>query len=448
MTGPAVPVPTPPPVAEAPAAETYGRVEADGTVFVRTSSGEVRVGQYQAGDLDQALTYFARKYRTLEVEVEVLEKRLASGADVSIDDAQASVERLKAALVEPQVVGDIDGLRARVDRLGPLLEARRQSVRAQKTALREAAKAERERIVSEAEALAESTSWKSSGDRLKALLEEWKAAPHVDRGVEQTMWKRFSAARNSFDRHRRAHFAKLATEQDAAKETKEGLVAEATKLADSTDWTNTANEMRKLMDRWKTAGRAGRAADDHLWQEFRSAQDKFYEARSASMAERDADLSNNLVAKEALATEAERIVPVGDLATREGHPARRPGALGEGRTSPASRPRPRRGTAQAGRAIRTRGRGGPLATEQPGGPGPGPGHGRPARGRDRQAAEAGGQGRGCRRHQGAQHGQRVHRGQAVLARRGREGPHRVRRPLDTWLSRIRTSSSDGCWSRP
>ncbi len=315
MTEPAVPVPTPPPAPEAPAAETYGRVEVDGTVFVRTSSGEVRVGQYQAGDLDQALTYFARKYRTLEVEVEVLEKRLASGADVSIDDAQASVERLKAALVEPQVVGDIDGLRARVDRLTPLLEARRQAVRAQKTAVREAAKAERERIVSEAEALAESTSWKSSGDRLKVLLEEWKAAPHVDRGVEQTMWKRFSAARNSFDRHRRAHFAKLATEQDAAKETKEALVAEATKLAESTDWTATANEMRKLMDRWKAAGRAGRAADEQLWQEFRSAQDTFYEARSASMAERDADLSNNLVAKEALATEAERIVPVGDLAT-------------------------------------------------------------------------------------------------------------------------------------
>ena len=201
---PAAPVPTPPHVAEAPVAETYGRVEPDGTVWVRTSSGEVRVGQYQAGDLDQALGYFARKFRTLEVEVEVLEQRLASGADVSIDDAQASVERLKAALVEPQVVGDIDGLLARVERLGPLLEARRQAVRAQKAALREAAKAERERIVSEAEALADSTSWKSSGDRLKALLEEWKAAPHVDRGVEQTMWKRFSAARNSFDRHRRA----------------------------------------------------------------------------------------------------------------------------------------------------------------------------------------------------------------------------------------------------
>jgi hypothetical protein len=293
--------------------ETFGRVEPDGTVWVRTSSGEVRVGQYQAGDVSQALAYYVRKYQTLEVEVEVLEQRLAAGADVSVDDAQAGLDRLSAALAEPQVVGDIEGLQGRVDRLRPALEARRAAARAHKSALREAAKAERERIVAEAEGLAESTSWKSSGDRLKALLEEWKAAPHVDRNVEQALWKRFSAARNAFDRRRRAHFAKLSSEQDEAKLQKEALVAEARQLSESTDWAATAAEMRRLMDRWKAAGRAGRSADEHLWQEFRAAQDRFYEARSAALAEREADLTDNLTAKEALATEAERLLPVGDL---------------------------------------------------------------------------------------------------------------------------------------
>jgi Domain of Unknown Function (DUF349) len=312
---PATHVTTPPHASDVLAPETYGRVEPDGTVWVRTVAGEVRVGQFQAGDIEQALAYFARKYATLEVEVEVLEQRLAAGADVAIDDAQTSIERLRTALLEPQVVGDIDGLRSRIERLGPVLEGRRAAARAHRSALREAARAERERIVAEAEGLAESTSWKVSGDRLKTLLDEWKAAAHVDRGVEQALWKRFSAARNSFDRRRRAYFAKLSTEQDEAKAVKEALVAEAEALADSTDWAATAGEMRRLMDRWKAAGRAGRVADDHLWQAFRSAQDKFYEARSAALAERDADLSVNLAAKEALATEAERLVPVGDLAS-------------------------------------------------------------------------------------------------------------------------------------
>ena len=218
----------------------------------------------------------------------MLEQRLACRRRRLRRRGRSQVERLKAALATPQVVGTSTdcgpGGSAR-----PALEARRPRSRRRRRAPREAAKADRERIVSEAEALADSTSWKSSGDRLRALLEEWKAAPHVDRGVEQTMWKRFSAARNSFDRHRRAHFAKLATEQDAAKEAKEALVAEATKLAESRPTgPPRPTRCRRLMDRWKAAGRAGRAADEHLWQEFRSAQDKFYEARSASLAERDA----------------------------------------------------------------------------------------------------------------------------------------------------------------
>ena len=32
---------------------------------------------------------------------------------------------------------------------------------------------------------------KATGERLKALLEEWKAAPRVDRTAEQALWKRF-----------------------------------------------------------------------------------------------------------------------------------------------------------------------------------------------------------------------------------------------------------------
>ncbi|HTY72789.1 MAG TPA: DUF349 domain-containing protein [Actinomycetes bacterium] len=301
--------------AELPAPESFGRVDPDGTVWVRTSAGEVRVGQYQAGDEQEALAYYVRKYRALEVEVELLAQRLTSGAEVAPTEVQASIDRLEAALQQPQAVGDIDGLRVRVERLRPVLEARRAAARAERTAAREAARAERERIVTEAEALAESTAWKSSGDRLRALLDEWKAAPHVDRSIEQALWKRFSAARNAFDRRRRAHFAKLSVEQDEAKATKEQLVAEANRLAGSTDWAATALEMRKLMDRWKAAGRAGRAADERLWQEFRAAQDRFFDARSAALAEREADLSDNLAAKEALATEAEKLVPVGDLAT-------------------------------------------------------------------------------------------------------------------------------------
>ena len=179
-------------------------------------------------------------------------------------------------------MGDIDGLRARVAALAPALEARRAEARAAKTRARDAAKAAREAIVVEAEGLAESTSWKSSGDRLRTLLDEWKVAPRVDRGTEQALWKRFSAARNSFDRRRRAHFARLSGEQAEAKATKTAIVKEAEALSTSTDWAPTATAFRGLMDRWKAAGRASRSDDDALWTRFREAQDTFFTARSAA----------------------------------------------------------------------------------------------------------------------------------------------------------------------
>jgi hypothetical protein len=331
--GPAVPEGTAPePVAHDPAAEpaptsapptsapptsappeSYGRVDPDGTVWVRTPSGERSVGQFQAGSAEDALAYYVRKFQALETEVALLEQRLAGGADVAVDEAAATIARLGGALDSPACVGDIEGLRVRVTALAPALEERREAARAAKASAKEAARAAREAIVVEAEALASSASWKSAGDRLRVLLEEWKVAPRVDRPTEQALWKRFSAARNSFDRRRRAHFAKLATEQGEAKETKSAIVKEAEALSASTDWAATAAEYRRLMERWKAAGRAGRHDDDALWGRFRAAQDTFFSARSAAFDERDAGQTENLRTKEALAVEAEALLPVGDL---------------------------------------------------------------------------------------------------------------------------------------
>ena len=47
--------------------------------------------------------------------------------------------------------------------------------------------------------------------------------------------------------------------------------------------------------------------DDALWQRFKAAQDAFFSARNAVTAERDAELTENATAKEALLAEAERI---------------------------------------------------------------------------------------------------------------------------------------------
>jgi hypothetical protein len=292
----------------------WGRVAADGTVFVRTADGERAVGSFQAGSAEDALAYYERKYAALELEVDLLERRVRL-PEVSADEAAATLKRLREALVEPAAVGDLDRLRGRLDGVAVLVDERREQAKAAREEQRTHAREERERIVTEAESLATSTQWKSTGDRLRALLEEWKAAPHVDRPTEQALWKRFGAARNSFDRRRRQHFAQLGAQRGESKVVKQQLVAQAEELSTSTDWGPTAAAMRGLMDQWRAAGALARSDEEALWRRFRAAQDVFYAARSAAYSERDAGLSANLAAKEALVTEAEGLVPVTDPAS-------------------------------------------------------------------------------------------------------------------------------------
>lgn len=128
------------------------------------------------------------------------------------------------------------------------------------------------------------------------------------------MWKRFSAARTTFDRRRRQHFATRDAERKDALAAKEALIREAEALSTSTDWAGTTRAYRSLMDKWKAAPRGSRQDEDRLWARFRAAQDAFFAARDAVNAERDVEHRANLERKEALVVEAEAILPVTDTA--------------------------------------------------------------------------------------------------------------------------------------
>ena len=166
----------------------WGRVDPDGTVYVRTAEGERVIGSWQAGSPEEALAFYRRKYESLETEVTLLEQRLNS-ADLSPAQAQSSVERLRKTVTEASAIGDLDGLCGRLDKLTGVVGHKREEVKAQREHARSAAREIKERIVDEAEHIAaEATHWKSSGERMRELLEEWKTAPHAERATEAVLW--------------------------------------------------------------------------------------------------------------------------------------------------------------------------------------------------------------------------------------------------------------------
>jgi len=293
--------------------DPWGRVDADGTVYVRTADGERVIGSWAAGSPEEALAFFRRKFQSLETEVALIEQRIAS-TEIAPAQAQATVQRLLHSVADANALGDLEGLRTRLEALTTAVDHRREEVKAAREHARTEAREIKERIVDEAERIAaEATHWKASGERMAELLEEWKAAPHAERTVEAVLWKRLSAARNAFTKRRKSYFASLEAERESVRVRKEKLVEEAEGLSSSTDWGATTSAYRELMRQWKEAGRAGREAEADLWKRFRDAQDKFFAARSDVFAAKETELRSHAVVKEQLVAEAQALLPVTDV---------------------------------------------------------------------------------------------------------------------------------------
>lgn len=302
-------------------AAKFARVTEDGHVFVIIDGAEFPVGQYPDASQEEALGYFVRKYDDALSQLMLLEQRVVAKAPAG--ELGKAVQALSATVAERHMVGDIPALESRLEDVRVAVE----SLNAEQRKAHDEARAEqlaaRESIVEQAEAMAgkrpEQIQWKTASASMNELFEQWKASQRssvrLPRATEDALWKRFRAARTTFDRHRRAYFSQLDSTNASAKAVKEELIARAEALQSSTDWAATAAEYRKLMDEWKKSRRASRKDDDQLWSRFRAAQDVFFQARAAQNAKIDEEYSQNLVVKEALLEEARALLPIKDLAT-------------------------------------------------------------------------------------------------------------------------------------
>ncbi|HEY8455151.1 MAG TPA: DUF349 domain-containing protein [Actinopolymorphaceae bacterium] len=293
------------------AEDTWGRVAEDGTVYVRTDTGERAVGSWKVGDAEGALAFFKRKYDALALEVGLLASRVESGI-LGLDEALSAVRRERRHVAEANVVGDLGALTAQLDALEALIAERRAQRKAERKRQLEEARQVKASIVEEAESIAGGSDWRHGVGRFRELLEQWKALPRLDKQTDDELWRRFSTARTAYTRRRKQHFTELNARREEARQIKEQLVEEAESLSDSTDWGPVTARYRELMQRWKAAGAAQRDVEEQLWKRFRAAQDRFFSARSAAYAAQEAEYASNLSKKEALLAEAEALLPVRD----------------------------------------------------------------------------------------------------------------------------------------
>ena len=298
---------------ELAAAAAFAVVE-DGVVFLPDGDTRHEVGPAAEGDAPAAA--YAKRFFEHRARLERFTARLTS-ADMTVRDIDSTLGKLTRVLDKPDFVGDIEALRVAVGGVSETAKGIRAALDAQHAEAREAAVAARETVVAEAEAIAAKplakVHWKQDTARVRELLDSWKAAqkdgPRIPKDVEKALWTRFAAARSSFEKQRRSHFATLDKENASVASTKEELVKKAEKLAESTDWDGTARAFKDLMGEWKRAGRGRRSTDDALWKKFSGAQESFFSSLRAAQDAEDAEFAANLPAKEAIVAEAEKLVP-------------------------------------------------------------------------------------------------------------------------------------------
>ncbi|MEO5653558.1 MAG: DUF349 domain-containing protein [Marmoricola sp.] len=123
---------------------------------------------------------------------------------------------------------------------------------------RQGAQVVKERLVKEAEALADSTEWGPTSTAYRGLMQDWKAAGSAPRDMEEKLWSRFRAAQDTFFQARDAVNAEQDREFEANAVKKQEILVEAEALLPIKDLDAAKRSFRDLSDRWEAAGKVPR----------------------------------------------------------------------------------------------------------------------------------------------------------------------------------------------
>lgn len=159
--------------------------------------------------------------------------------------------------------------------------------------------------------------WDEMKQHIIDLQAKWKGFPHLPHPENNAVYKRFRAACDIFFSQRAIFFKEIRELKQKSLEDKEKLVVEAESLANSTDWSKTANRLKQLQTEWKKAGFFSSKKNEELWLRFRAACNTFFEAKGESDKQRKKDSREIAEKKRNLIEEAKKLLSEGLEENRE-----------------------------------------------------------------------------------------------------------------------------------
>ena len=222
---------------------------------------------------------------------------LAAKADLSLKAGERALHDVRAALADvPPLPSkrEHDDIVRRLKAAQSALTPKVQELREAEDWKRFANAGVQEQLCARMEALRALEDPEALANEIRDLQQQWRQVADVPRAQGEALWRRFKAAHDEVWPRCEAHFAAQAEARAASLAAKVALCERAEALAESTNWIQTADEIKRLQAEWKTIGPVTRGQEKAIWERFRAACDRFFTRRHEDLAQRKTMWAENL----------------------------------------------------------------------------------------------------------------------------------------------------------
>ena len=168
-------------------------------------------------------------------------------------------------------------------------------------------------LCEQAEALVLEPSVVEAFHKLQKLHDEWRETGPVANEYKEALWERFKAASSRINKQHQEHFETLKGEQVKNLELKTGLCVATEELSSQPlttrkEWNRASDRLLEIQKTWKTIGFAPKKDNNRIYERFRTACDRFFEAKRQFYAGMKTEMEHNLQLKIEICEAAESLM--------------------------------------------------------------------------------------------------------------------------------------------
>ena len=148
--------------------------------------------------------------------------------------------------------------------------------------------------------------WNNLSEKLNELSEKWKKAAPIEKSDLKKSWTEFREATNKFYSMKNNFYKNRKEDNNNNLQEKIKICEKAEELSTSTNWKETGKQLIQLQEKWKNSAFVPKNLSDKIWKRFRSACNKFFDARKKHYKLLDKEKEGNLKEKTTLLKKVEK----------------------------------------------------------------------------------------------------------------------------------------------